>query len=162
MASFYSQRFHGRSTASGEPYLNDGWTAAHRDLPLGTLLSVRNPANGVEVVVRVNDRGPFHSNRMLDLSMAAAQALGLVRQGVAMVVIRPLSADDADSRALGPQVPGFHVQPPSAPQALTRVGGRPRAAAKPPPRQRANAKPGARPAAETKRPPPKRPPPKPR
>lgn len=109
MASIYSQRFHGRPTASGEPYLSHGWTAAHRDLPLGTLLSVRNPANNTEVVVRVNDRGPFHANRMVDLSMAAAQSLGLLRQGVAMVVIRPLSADQADRRALGPQPAGAQL-----------------------------------------------------
>ena len=58
MASVYSQRLQGRPTASGEPYRTQGWTAAHRDLPLGTWLSVRNPGNGLEVVVRVNDRGP--------------------------------------------------------------------------------------------------------
>jgi rare lipoprotein A len=129
MASIYSQRFHGRPTASGEPYLSDGWTAAHRDLPLGTLLSVRNPANGTEVVVRVNDRGPFHANRLVDLSMAAAQHLGLLRQGVAVVVIRPLSADQADRRALGPQPVGVQLvaadalgDPPDAPQARAGQG----------------------------------------
>lgn len=103
MASIYHRRLHGRPTASGEPYSNDGWTAAHRDLPLGTLLSVRNPANGVEVVVRVNDRGPFHAGRIVDLSVAAAQALGLMRVGVAMVVIRPLLSDEAEGRRLGVQ-----------------------------------------------------------
>lgn len=103
LASVYHRRLHGRPTASGEPYVNDGWTAAHRELPLGTLLSVFNPANGVEVVVRVNDRGPFHPGRMVDLSVAAAQALDLMKAGVAMVVIRPLLSDEADSRSLGVQ-----------------------------------------------------------
>lgn len=103
MASVYHRRFQGRPTASGEPYANEGWTAAHRDLPLGTLLSVRNPANGVEVVVRVNDRGPFHPGRMLDLSVAAAQALGLMQLGVALVVIRPLLTEEADQASMGVQ-----------------------------------------------------------
>jgi rare lipoprotein A len=75
---------------------------------LGTLLSVRNPANGVEVVVRVNDRGPFHPGRMVDLSVAAAQALGLMQAGVAMVVIRPLLSEEADSRSLGVQDAGTY------------------------------------------------------
>lgn len=103
MASVYHRRLHGRPTASGEPYINEGWTAAHRHLPLGTLLSVRNPANGVEVVVRVNDRGPFHAGRIVDLSVAAGQALGLMRVGVAMVVIRPLLSGEAAGRRLGVQ-----------------------------------------------------------
>ncbi|MBA4254399.1 MAG: hypothetical protein C0445_00805 [Polaromonas sp.] len=159
MASIYSQRFHGRPTASGEPYLSDGWTAAHRDLPLGTLLSVRNPANGTEVVVRVNDRGSFHANRLVDLSMAAAQHLGLLRQGVAVVVIRPLSADQADRRALGPQPAGVQLvaagalaDPPDAPQAGAGPGrastkGRQRAV----PRHRATSPKQARPSPRANR-----------
>lgn len=117
LASFYSQRFHGRPTASGEPYLNQGWTAAHRDLPLGSLLSVTNPVNGVEVVVRVNDRGPFHPGRLVDLSVAAAQALGLLRAGVAMVVIRPLSESEAEQRVVGLQSTGLQRQAPTSAEA---------------------------------------------
>lgn len=103
LASVYHRRLQGRLTASGEPYANAGWTAAHRDLPLGTLLSVLNPSNGVEVVVRVNDRGPYHPEREVDLSVAAAQALGLMRAGVAMVVIRPLLTEEAERTSLGVQ-----------------------------------------------------------
>lgn len=119
LASFYSQRFHGRPTASGEPYLNQGWTAAHRDLPLGSWLSVTNPVNGVEVVVRVNDRGPFHPGRLVDLSVAAAQALGLLRAGVAMVVIRPLSESEAGQRVVGLQFTALQLQTPDAPSGPT-------------------------------------------
>ena len=70
-----------RSTASGEPYRAVKLTAAHRTLPFGTLLRVTNVRNGRSVVVRVNDRGPFHARRVVDLSRAAAAELGLVRRG---------------------------------------------------------------------------------
>lgn len=120
VASVYHRRFEGRPTASGEPYEAQGWTAAHRDLPMGTLLSVRNPANGVEVVVRVNDRGPYHGNRLLDLSTAAAEALGLLRLGVAMVVVRPLSEGESAQRSVGVQLGSAWSPPkgwPDAPDA---------------------------------------------
>lgn len=95
LASWYSHRFHGRPTASGEPYSRFEMTAAHRTLPLGSLLHVTNPDTGVGVVVRINDRGPFHGNRLIDLSHAAASALGIVGQGVGQVDIRLPSADEA-------------------------------------------------------------------
>lgn len=97
LASWYADRFHGRRTASGELYSRYGMTAAHRDLPLGTLLHVSNPETGVGVVVRVNDRGPFHGDRVLDLSRAAAHALGLIQAGVGQVDIRqPSDAEAAE------------------------------------------------------------------
>jgi len=80
-ASYYARGFEGRSTASGEPYRAAKYTAAHRSLPFGTLLRVTNVRNGRSVVVRVNDRGPFHARRIVDLSRAAAAEIGLVRRG---------------------------------------------------------------------------------
>ena len=99
LASWYADRFHGRRTASGEPYSRYEMTAAHRHLPLGTLLHVSNPETGVGVVVRVNDRGPFHGDRVIDVSRAAASALGLVQVGVGHVDIRLPSSEEASAFA---------------------------------------------------------------
>ena len=80
--SFYGARFHGQRTASGERFDQHALTAAHPTLPFGTRLRVTNLANGKSVVVRVNDRGPFTKNRILDVSRAAAQQLGMIDAGV--------------------------------------------------------------------------------
>lgn len=80
-ASYYGRRFHGRRTASGEAFDMHAMTAAHRTLPFGTRLRVTNPRTGASVVVRVNDRGPFSGNRVIDLSRAAAEEIGLIRRG---------------------------------------------------------------------------------
>jgi len=84
-ASFYGAKFQGRKTASAEPYDGALFTAAHRDLPFGSFVLVKNPSNGKEVIVRINDRGPFVGGRDLDLSDAAAKHLDIVRLGVAPV-----------------------------------------------------------------------------
>ncbi len=84
-ASYYAAKFHGRRTANGETFNNTAMTAAHRTLPFGSLVRVSNPANGKTVVVRINDRGPFTPGRMLDVSRAAADELGLVARGHATV-----------------------------------------------------------------------------
>ena len=84
-ASWYGAQFHGRQTASGERFDQNGLTAAHRTLPFGTKVRVTNRKNGRSVVVRINDRGPFHANRVIDLSRGAAQAVGMVGAGVAPV-----------------------------------------------------------------------------
>ncbi len=84
-ASYYAAKFHGRRTASGETFNNRAMTAAHRTLPFGSKVRVTNPANGASVVVRINDRGPFTKGRMIDVSRAAAEELGLVARGHAMV-----------------------------------------------------------------------------
>ncbi|HHK60599.1 MAG TPA: septal ring lytic transglycosylase RlpA family protein [Desulfobacterales bacterium] len=84
-ASWYGRPFHGRRTASGEVYNMYDLTAAHRTLPMNTYLLVRNLENGREVVVRVNDRGPFVKGREIDLSYGAAKRLGMVKKGVARV-----------------------------------------------------------------------------
>lgn len=85
--SWYGGRFHGRRTASGEIFNMYKMTAAHRTLPLGTKVKVKNLNNGKIVEVTINDRGPFHNGRVLDLSYAAAKALGFHRQGTALVEI---------------------------------------------------------------------------
>ncbi|MBF6627097.1 MAG: septal ring lytic transglycosylase RlpA family protein [Proteiniphilum sp.] len=86
-ASYYAHRFHGRRMSDGAPYHKDSLTCAHRTLPFGTLLEVRNPRNNKTVVVKVTDRGPYIRNRIIDLSYAAAKELGIVHMGVAHVEI---------------------------------------------------------------------------
>lgn len=86
-ASYYADKFQGRKTASGERYDKKKLTAAHRTLPFGTLVTVINLQNGKRVHVRVNDRGPFAGDRIIDLSRAAAAKIGLLRSGVAKVRI---------------------------------------------------------------------------
>lgn len=90
MASWYGDRFHGRPTATGEPFDMNALTAAHKTLPLPGLVEVTNLANGRSVVLRINDRGPFVDGRIIDLSRAAAQELGLLDQGVGRVRVRYL------------------------------------------------------------------------
>ena len=75
-ASWYGKQFHGRKTASGERYDMNEMTAAHRTLPIPSYAKVTNLANGKEVIVRINDRGPFHSNRVMDVSFGAAKKIG--------------------------------------------------------------------------------------
>ncbi|EJU09503.1 putative lipoprotein [Sphingomonas sp. LH128] len=90
IASFYGRHLKGARTASGERYAPDGLTAAHRTLPFGTQVQVTNPANGEVVVVTINDRGPFHGNRVIDLSDAAADELGITRMGSGKVELAVL------------------------------------------------------------------------
>jgi rare lipoprotein A len=87
-ASWYGKKFHGRKTSNGEVYDMYAMTAAHKTLRIPTYVQVTNLDNGRQVVVRVNDRGPFHSNRIIDLSYAAASRLGFVDDGVARVEVR--------------------------------------------------------------------------
>ena len=84
-ASWYGSRFHGRRTASGERYDQHALTAAHKTLPFGTLVRVRSLVTGKEVDVRVTDRGPFVRGRIIDLSRAAAEALGMMGLGLKQV-----------------------------------------------------------------------------
>lgn len=93
LASWYGRKFHAASTSSGEPYDMYAMTAAHKTLPLPSYVRVRNPANGREVIVRVNDRGPFVDGRVIDLSYTAALKLDLLR-GVAPVEIERITNDD--------------------------------------------------------------------
>ncbi len=84
-AVYYGLKFHGRKTASGERFDINKFTAAHRTLPFGTKVRVTNLDNAKEVVVRINDRGPFGSNHIIDLSLVAAKAIGLGKQGCVRV-----------------------------------------------------------------------------
>ena len=90
IASWYGKKFHGRRTSSGETYDMYGMTAAHTQLPLPTYVQVTNLKNGKQVVLRVNDRGPFHGNRVIDLSYTAAIKLGIVKEGTGLVEVRAL------------------------------------------------------------------------
>ena len=89
-ASFYSKRATGARTSSGERLHHDSLTCAHRTHPFGTLLKVTNERNGREVIVRVTDRGPHSRGRIIDLSHAAAEELGIINQGVAVVRVEPV------------------------------------------------------------------------
>ncbi len=100
-ASFMSNKLNGRRTASGEVYRKNRFTAAHRTLPLGTVVQVTDLNNGETVVVRINDRGPYASNRILDVSYAAAERLGMIGLGVTPVQIDVVS--DANGRPLLPK-----------------------------------------------------------
>lgn len=86
-ASYYGDEFHGRKTANGEIYDRNNLSAAHKSLPFGTILKVRNIMNNREVIVRINDRGPFVSGRIIDLSYQAAKELDMLREGVIDVEI---------------------------------------------------------------------------
>jgi rare lipoprotein A len=87
MASWYGEDFHGKRTSSGEPYNMHAMTAAHKTLPLPSYVRVTNLQNRREIIVRVNDRGPFHDDRLIDLSFAAATELGVVRSGTTEVEV---------------------------------------------------------------------------
>jgi rare lipoprotein A len=94
LASWYGKKFNGRRTASGERFSAAGFTAAHRTLPIPSYVRVRRVASGDEVIVRINDRGPFHAERMLDLSFAAANKLGMVALGSAEVEMELVTEQD--------------------------------------------------------------------
>lgn len=89
MASYYADRFQGRKTASGELYDTAAFTAAHRTLPFGTMVTVIHLSTGDSVLVRINDRGPHSQKRIIDLSKAAAKALRMYTKGIARVSIKP-------------------------------------------------------------------------
>ncbi|MGN7739173.1 septal ring lytic transglycosylase RlpA family protein [Pseudomonas sp. 22526] len=91
VASYYGAKHHGKRTASGAPFNQHGMTAAHRELPFGTRVKVTNLKNDKSVVVRINDRGPHTRGRLIDLSRAAAQQLGMIRSGTAKVRVQAIS-----------------------------------------------------------------------
>ncbi|AHE97934.1 septal ring lytic transglycosylase RlpA family protein [Thioalkalivibrio paradoxus] len=100
LASWYGTKFHGRRTSSGEPYDMFAMTAAHRELPLPSFVEVTNLDNGRQVIVRVNDRGPFVAGRVIDLSYAAAYRLGVLERGVAPVHLRAVGPRDREPEPL--------------------------------------------------------------
>ena len=87
VASYYSKSWTGRKTANGERLHHDSLTCAHKTYPFGTLLKVTNPANGLSVIVKVTDRGPYARGRVVDLSVRAAKELGIISQGIAPVIV---------------------------------------------------------------------------
>ena len=99
-ASWYGAAFHGKRTSSGEVFDMHALTAAHKTLPIPSYVRVTNLNNGKSVVVRINDRGPFHGSRVMDLSKGAASKLGFVSQGSANVKIEALTAGDSLSYAV--------------------------------------------------------------
>ncbi len=118
VASWYGAKFHGRPTSSGEPYDMYQLTAAHRSLPLPSYVRVTNLDNQRSVIVRVNDRGPFHDQRIIDLSYAAAVRLDFVRQGTARVhveVIAPPAAPGTVRAPIPAPAPVTPAQPGAAP-----------------------------------------------
>ena len=116
-ATYYSKRATGSRTANGERLHHDSLTCAHRTYPFGTMLRVKNPANGREVVVRVTDRGPFIRGRIIDLSWRAAKELGILAAGVAMVEIEKVtdrSGIPYRQEEEEVQLPDFELTTPSA------------------------------------------------
>jgi len=116
IASWYGSKFHGQRTSSGEPYDMYAMTAAHRSLPLPSYARVTNLQNGRSVVVKINDRGPFHENRLIDLSYAAATKLDISANGTGMVEVRVL-----DARAPAPP-PATVAHAAAPPQLYVQLG----------------------------------------
>ncbi len=117
MASYYGKKFHGRLTSNQEVYDMYAFSAAHKSLPLPSYVRVTNLANGKSVVVRVNDRGPFHAGRVIDLSYAAATKLGFTKHGTAKVEVRALTP--ADGRGGRPDERTARAETPAKPTPAT-------------------------------------------
>lgn len=100
IASWYGTKFHKKRTSSGDPYDMYAMTAAHKTLPLPSYVRVKNVRNGKEAIVKINDRGPFRSDRIIDLSYAAATKLGLLPTGTAVVEVESIGANGVKSRQL--------------------------------------------------------------
>lgn len=132
LASWYGQKFHGHETSNGEIYDMYKMTAAHKSLPIPSYVLVENLDNGAEVIVRVNDRGPFHSDRIIDLSYAAAKKLGYKDKGTAKVRVTgiPVSgnlstpAPQPESSGMNsrPEITSTPLPPQSAGQYFVQVG----------------------------------------
>lgn len=122
VASWYGTKFHGRLTSSGEPYDMYAMTAAHKTLPLPAYVRVTHVENGRSVVVRVNDRGPFIGDRIIDLSYAAAVRLGMHNHGTALVDVEVLEPGGASSPAMASATPPAPAKIPDAAPAWLQVG----------------------------------------
>ena len=112
VASWYGRKFHGQKTSSGETYDMYGMTAAHTTLPIPSYARVTNPANGKSVVVRINDRGPFHAGRLIDLSYTAAWKLGYIGNGSTVV--------EVESIAPGQETPPTQTRPAATDDPIAR------------------------------------------
>jgi rare lipoprotein A len=128
VASWYGRKFQGQKTASGEPYDMFKMTAAHKTLPIPSYARVTNIANGKSVVVRINDRGPFHSDRIIDLSYAAASRIGIAARGSGMVEVERVfepgtSASSAPVvvAAAAPATPSSPATPLAPPERIAEI-----------------------------------------
>ena len=115
LASWYGRKFHGQRTSSGEVYDMFAMTAAHKTLPIPSYARVTNLKSGRSVVVRVNDRGPFHDGRVIDLSYAAAAKLGIAGPGSGLVEVERVFARDATTRLAAAAAPAATAPPPAPP-----------------------------------------------
>ncbi|WP_158227187.1 septal ring lytic transglycosylase RlpA family protein [Mangrovitalea sediminis] len=125
LASWYGAKFHGHRTSDGEIFNMYRYSAAHRTLPLPCFVRVTNLENGRSLIVRVNDRGPFHSDRLIDLSYAAAKKLGYAAQGTTMVQIDAIDPDTAEEVrvASSPSSPDVTPSTPTMPPSAASDGG---------------------------------------
>ena len=127
VASWYGRKFHGQKTSSGEFYDMYGMTAAHTTLPIPSYARVTNPANGKSVIVRINDRGPFHAGRVIDLSYTAAWKLGYVGNGSTLVEVESIQPGQETLMAAAPPaadadpIAQFASEPMPPPQPLPEV-----------------------------------------
>lgn len=127
IASWYGTKFHGRRTSSGERYDMYAMTAAHKTLPLPTYVEVTNLKNNRKVIVKVNDRGPFHENRIIDLSYAAAHKLGINRAGTGLVEVRAINTGEpepviASNPNSAPLASAASAEPPATINLFLQVG----------------------------------------
>ena len=118
MASWYGNKFHGRKTSNGETYSMYGMTAAHKTLPIPAYVRVTNLANGRQIIVRVNDRGPFHGGRIIDLSYAGAKKLGYHQHGTARVRVDVIDPADFQRNSVSVPTVSEAGDRPVFPQAL--------------------------------------------
>jgi rare lipoprotein A len=120
VASWYGKRYHGKNTSSGEVYDMFSMTAAHPTLPLPSYIKVTNPANGRAVIVRVNDRGPFKSSRLVDLSYAAAYKLRFSNQGSSVVEVEAIDPENIANFTVAP-LPASNTAAPATYPANTQT-----------------------------------------
>ena len=119
IASWYGSKFHGQRTSSGEPYDMYAMTAAHKSLPLPSYARVTNLKNNRSVVVKINDRGPFHDNRLIDLSYTAAWKLGIIGEGTGLVEVTTLEPGKPEPETPPPAKP---VRSGALPELFLQVG----------------------------------------
>lgn len=121
VASWYGTKFHGHRTSSGEPYDMYQMTAAHKTLPLPSYARVTNLRNGRSVIVKINDRGPFHENRLIDLSYAAAARLDILKHGTGLVEVETIDASEPEPAATRTAAYKTHSGSPSQPKTAAPV-----------------------------------------
>lgn len=124
VATYYSKRATGRKTANGDRLHHDSLTCAHRTHPFGTLLKVRNLANGKDVIVKVTDRGPYARGRIIDLSYSAARELGMLMSGISTVEVSVYHPEGVPFRLPEYEMPetDFSVSEPEEPNSTLNIG----------------------------------------